>query len=251
MNPELRLSSHADDPTWEPREQEHAARCWDRFMLEDPLASRYWGRLFSDFPDCQFALFEGDRLLAIGNCLPLDPECDTQALPGEGWDWALEKGFLDLEAGRAPRLLCALAVSILPEARGRGLSARMIRAMGEIGVRRGLPALIAPVRPSRKAECPRMPMEAYLRRVTDEGLSVDPWIRVHQRLGGRVLSVCGQSMRIPGSLENWREWTGLPFPPGEEEVLVPGALAPVRVDHARNEALYTEPNVWMLHDLGG
>jgi hypothetical protein len=28
---------------------------------------------------------------------------------------------------------------------------------------------------------------------------------------------------------------------------VPGALVPVEVDHERDDGLYIEPNVWMVH----
>lgn len=82
----------------------------------------------------------------------------------------------------------------------------------------------------------------------DDGLPVDPWLRVHARLGGRIVAVAPTSMAIPGALDQWREWTDLPFDTAGQ-VEVPGALAPVHVDIANDHAVDVEPNVWVHHDL--
>lgn len=74
----------------------------------------------------------------------------------------------------------------------------------------------------------------------------DAWLRVHVRAGGRILKVCPQSMIIPGTLAQWREWTGLPFDT-DGPVIVQGALSPVLVSLSQNVAVYAEPNVWVEH----
>jgi len=56
-------------------------------------------------------------------------------------------------------------------------------------------------------------------------------------------------MVIPGTLEEWREWTGLPFDT-TGPVVVPGALAPVMCDAEHGTAVYVEPNVWVRHPTG-
>ncbi len=53
-------------------------------------------------------------------------------------------------------------------------------------------------------------------------------------------------MCIPGTLEEWRVWTGLPFDT-TGPVVVPGALAPVMCDAEHGVATYVEPNVWIRH----
>ena len=53
-------------------------------------------------------------------------------------------------------------------------------------------------------------------------------------------------MRIPGTVAQWEEWTGVAFPESGPYV-VPGALVPVEIDRERDEGLYVEPNVWMVH----
>jgi hypothetical protein len=55
-------------------------------------------------------------------------------------------------------------------------------------------------------------------------------------------------MRIPGTVAQWEDWTGLAFPESGWYV-VPGALVPVEIDRERDEGLYVEPNVWMVHSL--
>lgn len=112
---------------------------------------------------------------------------------------------------------------------------------------RGFAEVVAPVRPSAKHLEPETPMGEYAFRVREQdGLPYDPWLRVHVRAGATVERVAPVSMTISGSLEEWREWTGLPFD-AAGDVLVPGALAPVRCEPERDHAVYVEPNVWVRH----
>ena len=57
-----------------------------------------------------------------------------------------------------------------------------------------------------------------------------------------------RSMTIPGTLAQWEKWTGMRFPESGEYV-VPGALAPVRIDAEGGAGVYVEPNVWMRHAI--
>ena len=52
--------------------------------------------------------------------------------------------------------------------------------------------------------------------------------------------------RVLGTVAQWEEWTGLVFPDSGSYV-VPGALVPVEIDRERDEGLYLEPGVWMVH----
>ena len=51
----------------------------------------------------------------------------------------------------------------------------------------GLDCLIAPVRPTLKDRYPLTPIESYARWRRDDGSAFDPWIRVHERFGGRYV----------------------------------------------------------------
>ena len=66
---------------------------------------------------------------------------------------------------------------------------------------------------------------------------------------GRIDRIAARSMVIPGTVEEWREWTGLPFD-RTGPVRVPGALAPVMCDAEHGTAVYVEPNVWVRHPTG-
>ena len=55
-------------------------------------------------------------------------------------------------------------------------------------------------------------------------------------------------MVIPGTLAQWREWTGLPFDT-DGLVDVEGGVVPVHVDTAQDHAVYVEPHVWVHHEL--
>ena len=66
------------------------------------------------------------------------------------------------------------------------------------------------------------------------------------RLGAKFLRVAPRSMVVTGTVAEWEAWTTMTFPESGRYI-VPGALAPVRIDHRRNLGRYVEPNVWMRH----
>lgn len=91
-------------------------------------------------------------------------------------------------------------------------------------------------------------MTAYACHVRADGLPADPWMRVHARLGARIVAVCPVSMTIAGTVAQWRTWTGQPLRESGA-VEVPDALAPVHVSVEHGHAVYVEQNVWMHHRL--
>ena len=125
----------------------------------------------------------------------------------------------------------------------------MIRRMAEIGRAHGLDTLVAPVRPTFKHCYPLTPIERYIEWRRPDGALFDPWLRTHERLGAEIARVAPESVRIPGTVAQWEEWTELAFPETGSYV-VPGALVPVQIDRERDEGLYVEPNVWMVHPAG-
>ncbi|MEO7235617.1 MAG: N-acetyltransferase, partial [Lapillicoccus sp.] len=124
----------------------------------------------------------------------------------------------------------------------------MLEAMGARAVGAGLLDLFGPVRPTGKHEVPHVPMADYALATRHDGLPADPWLRVHVRMGGRIVTVAPSSMVIPGTLREWREWTGLPFD-RSGDLVVPFACNPVHVSVEQEHAVYVEPNVWVHHDL--
>ena len=220
---------------------------WPAFMDADPVADVWFSRLATDFPAHQLAAVRADgQVVGKLNAIPFAWDGTEDGLPDRGWDAVLERGFRDLRRSREPSAVSLLEARVVPELRGTGLAVRLLRAAKDVTAQRGLADLFGPVRPTRKAEEPHLPMAQYIRLTRPDGLPTDPWLRTHVRLGGRVVKVCPTSMTVPGTLAQWRGWTGLPFDvSGPLEV--PGALVPVHVDVEQDHAVYVEPNVWVHH----
>jgi GNAT superfamily N-acetyltransferase len=210
-----------------------------------PVANALLHRTGAEFPAyCLIATTPDGTPVARGRAVPF---ADRGHLPDQGWDRVQVWAFNDRLAGRTPDIASALEIAIAPAHLGTGLSHRMLAALRDAVRAAGHTTLLAPVRPNGKTD-PTEPMTEYVRRTRPDGLPTDPWLRVHVRAGGRIVRVAPTSMVIPGSLAEWREWTGLPFDePGD--VHVDGALTPVHCDPAHDHAVYVEPNVWVRHDL--
>jgi GNAT superfamily N-acetyltransferase len=209
-----------------------------------------WYGLYSTWPQFQFALLDPstDELLATGHAVPLAWDDAAANLPDTGWNWALYQGKMDYMAGRKPTLLSALSVTVDRTHQRRGLSAQTLRAMRALAKAAGFARLIAPVRPMWKQHYPITPMQDYISWTTDDGLPFDPWIRVHARLGAKIIKECSRSMVLAGAVEEWERWSGMKFP-ADGDYVVPTLLAPLHVNHGADECIYVEPNVWMEHTL--
>lgn len=70
----------------------------------------------------------------------------------------------------------------------RGLGAELIRALRDLPQASALTKVIAPVRPTLKPTYPLTPIETFLQWRRPDGLPLDPWLRTHERVGGRILA---------------------------------------------------------------
>ena len=218
------------------------------FMLNDPMGWNF-ASLAALFPGYQLALLDDDAtVIGRGNSAPIPWDGTPADLPDQGWDDALGRAVRAYLAPRPTPAVAAFQIVVVPQRRGQGLSKLVVAAMRDNARLRGHTDLVAPVRPNGKDADPATPMEEYARRVRPDGLPVDPWLRVHARLGANIVKICPASMAIAGSLNQWRAWTGLPFD-RDGMITVPGALSPVHVSIAHDRAVYVEPNVWMRHGL--
>lgn len=234
-----------------PGKQPHAASLgqrdiWPEFLWHDPVMERLFGRVVSDCAEFFFYAWDDEReeVVGVGHAMPAAWDGDAATLLDSGINGVIQARFAD--AAPPPNVLCALQILIAPECRGHGLSSRMIQRMAEIGRAHGLDTLIAPVRPTLKERYPLTPIERYVEWRRPDGALLDPWLRTHERLGAEIAKVAPESVRIPGTVAQWEEWTGLAFPDSGSYV-VPGALVPVEINRERDEGLYLEPNVWMVH----
>ena len=237
----MKLVRYADRPDLrERRYEELSGVTFPEYMHHNDMGWRFWGRLYTDFPDFQVALVDGDALLAEAHALPIPWDGTVAGLPS-GWDEGFERG---MTSGEPPAALMALAISVSPERRGGRLSSRMIETFTENARRAGLASVLAPVRPTWKERYPLIPIERYLEWRREDGSHFDPWIRVHEHVGGEILAPAPASMTMEAPVAEWEEWTGMRFP-DDGEYVFPGALATLVVRDGIGT--HVEPNVWLLH----
>lgn len=227
----------------------HNVAAWADFMLEDEVANTEFHHAWTDHPSFQFVVLDGaGEIVATSNAMPLSWDGTVEGLP-DGWDAQVRQSVADLKAGRELNTLGALQIVVADDRRGGGLSGTMVGAMQAAARAAGYRAVIACVRPTAKDRYPLTPIETYAFWQREDGLPFDPWIRLHARLGGRVIKASPRSMTMRGSVADWETWTGLTFPETGPYV-VPGATNPVFIDRDRDEGVYYDQNVWMVHDLG-
>ncbi|GGS81237.1 hypothetical protein GCM10010156_45050 [Planobispora rosea] len=222
---------------------------WAEFMLNDPMADLYYAVCDDVYPE--FVLVADDdaepgRLVARAFSVPFAWERDE--LPDGGWDAAILRAWHTRRTGATADRVTALEITVRNDLTGRGLSPIMLGALRDNAARLGFTEILAPVRPNAKHLEPHTPITEYAARTRQDGLPVDPWLRVHVRAGGEIVKVAPRSMTIAGTLAEWRKWTGLPFTESGP-VEVPRALVPVHADIEQDHAVYVEPNVWVRHPL--
>jgi GNAT superfamily N-acetyltransferase len=242
----LQFPTRAERPGKQPHIASLQSGVWPEFMFHDAILDRLFGRVISEYADYHFYVWddERDEVVGAGNAIPATWDGDASTLLDDGVDGVVEARFA-VDAS-PPNVLCALQILIAPEYRGQALSSRMIQRMAEIGHAHELDTLIAPVRPNLKHSYPLTPIERYVAWRRPDGMLFDPWLRTHERLGAEFAKIAPESMRVTGTVAEWEEWTKLLFPESGLYV-VPGALVPVEINCERNEGLYVEPNVWMVH----
>jgi GNAT superfamily N-acetyltransferase len=243
----FRVITYADRP--ELLEAGEWEGVWPEYNTHGDVLNVYWLRLYDEFPDFQFFLYDDQErvVLAKGHCAPCRWDGTVDDLPA-GIDNVITQVFALKEKGLGTNALTALAIVLPGEHRGKGLSSVMVQAMAGIAHERGFRDLIAPVRPNWKERYPLTPIERYARWRRRDGLAFDPWMRVHERLGGEILKAAPHSLRITGSVAEWEEWTGMDLPESGRYVF-PYGLAPLQIDKDNDVGSYWEPNVWMRHDV--
>ncbi|MFI2736968.1 N-acetyltransferase [Streptomyces sp. NPDC018711] len=222
---------------------------WPEFMLYDPVGWANMGRIVREFPEYVLVATDaGGAVVARGFSVPFRLDAEGRGeLPARGWDEVLNWAFSDLRHGREADTVSAIEITVDIGHLGKGLSHTMLAAMRENAGRLGFAELVAPVRPNGKHLEAEASIHEYAFRTREaDGLPHDPWLRVHVRAGGVIEAVAPASMTVSGSVEQWREWTGLPFDT-DGPVEVEGALVPVHCEATRGYAVYVEPNVWVRH----
>lgn len=246
----FRIISPQDLPDYRDQAGDISEIAWPEFMLHDPIANESWHELFDRFSEYQFAILdtETNRMAAMGNSLPFCWDGDVSDLPEGGWDWVFLKAIEDHQGNVKPNIQSAIQIAIHPDYQSQGLSSKMVAAMRDIAKSKGYKQLVAPVRPNQKSKYPLTSIDDYIKWTNEEGLPFDAWLRVHARVGAKIIKPCHEAMRIVGARLEWEKWTGLKFPQSGG-YYIPGALNPMTMDVEKDEGIYIEPNVWMVHQV--
>src|ERR1022692_93663 len=113
-----------------------------------------------------------------------------------------------------------------PALKGRGTAESLIRALCNTAAAHHLAKVVAPVRPTRKYLYPLLDIDAYAAWVRNDGMPWDPWLRLHVRIGGRVIGLAREAQTMTGTVSQWEEWTGLEFPLSGDYI-IPRGMAPL------------------------
>jgi hypothetical protein len=185
-----------------------------------------WSRLYEEYPADQLVLWDDatGEVLGEGNTIPCRFDGTVEGLP-RGIDEVVASGLPEVGDSPEPTALCAPAIAIPPGQENRGQSRLLLAGMRALAAGRG----------------------RYAAWTRADGLPFDPWLRVHARLGGRILRTEPESLRISGTVADWEGWVGMAFPETGRYVF-PDGLALLHVDWERDIGLYYEPNVWVAHD---
>jgi GNAT superfamily N-acetyltransferase len=219
---------------------------WPAFMRHNRVSAAYFAQTVETFPDtCLIATAPDGSVVGDAHAVQL---AFGSELPAGGWEQAVVQAFSEVRRGSPANAACALNISVAQTWQGQGVAALLLAALRDAAARLGLADLYAPVRPTTKHLEPRTPMREYASRVRGDGLPADPWLRTHVRAGGLVVGIAPASWVVAGSLDEWREWTGLPFD-RTGPVEVPGALSLVDCSLDEERATYVEANVWVRHRL--
>lgn len=219
---------------------------WPAFLLHGNITR--WNLLFDRFPEYQLLMVDADStLIAAGHTVPIPWNGAISDLPSSMEDILIRAEEAD-DHQKAPDALCAMSAMVSADHRGQQLSRKLLGEMRALANRHALSALLAPVRPIWKSRYPLIPMARYVEWTREDGSPVDPWIRVHWRLGAEPLCVAPNALTVEASITEWEKWTGETVY-GSGKYIIPGALQPVVMDVEEDIGRYEDPNYWMKHPV--
>ena len=230
---------------WESVRTEQRFRdLWPEYNHHGNLTPRYFGQLVPRFAHLQILFVDqrSEQVVARGRTIPFRWDGALGDLP-PGIDAV---GLRGVDNPGQPTALSALAAEVAADHQGIALSGLLVQAMSAVARQAGLAPLVAPIRPSWKDRYPLIAIDRYATWKRSDGLPFDPWLRLHHRLGGRVLRSELRSMQISAPVTEWEAWTNMAFP-DDGAYVFPGGLAPLAV--SGGVGAYWEPNIWILHDV--
>lgn len=220
-------------------------RSWPVFLQNSDVKS--WTHFYDELSAYVLVLTQNEQVIAAGFTVPVIWDGKADNLPSSIED-VIQAGLRVKRDNLKPNTLIPIGALVDSSMQGNGLSSKVLNEMKQLAANLEISALVVPVRPTKKSLYPLQSIHDYVQWRNDDGLLFDPWLRVHEKLGAKIIKVTDCTLKVASSLENWSNWTDMIFPVCGEYV-VKGALSAVRVDRKMNMATYLEPNVWMLHPM--
>jgi GNAT superfamily N-acetyltransferase len=164
---DLLITSLAERPDLAPV-FDHFPDSWPEFMYHDHISAEIFDEMVRWHPESNLiAIDPADEGVPVARACAFpfswtgDPD---HGLPQGGYDRVLISGATDRARGIRGTVAAALEVTVRPDARGNGLSGRMLGALRDRLRALGYPSLVVPVRPNRKHLRPAESMSDYLSR---------------------------------------------------------------------------------------
>jgi len=218
-------------------------KVWPEFMLHWNCSA--WSHLFSTFADHQILLIKEENLIAYGHTIPIYWGENIVNIP-DNLKTLIENGVETEEKGLKPNILLALAVVVCPKYKGEGLSYEIVKLMKKLCTEKKYDSLIVPVRPTLKSKYPLISIENYAYWKKEDGSAFDPWLRVHDKLGGKILKTSEISMVITGKVKEWEEWSNTKIPESGKYI-IEGALSPLEINYDQDIGIYYDPCIWIKY----
>jgi len=188
------------------------------------------------------AVDDAGKMVATIDACGMQWDGDPKTLPPEGWrdvNLLAAEGFAE-----QPPYACALGASILTHARGGGLAQDLLSTLRTRVFEMGYEGMLAPVRPSARAQMPHLSIKEYAEVRLPDGRHFDPWMRAHESVGGKIVAVTERSMYWWGEKEGWEEWIGVKLP-DNGRLLIEGSTGWLTLIDGYGELV--EDSVWFLH----
>lgn len=190
---------------------------------------------------------ETSEMLGTIDGTPFDWDGVPASLPNGGWADVVRQaiGFGDNPEKKAEaQWAAAIGTSIEPAHQGRGLAQKLLEALKKEVLAQGYKGLVAPVRPTERWRMPSISIEEYADTRLEDGRHFDPWVRIHEKIGGEIIGICPASAVFKASHKQWEEWAGMRLPK-TGDVLVPGAINFLRLENQRG--ILKEDSIWIKH----
>lgn len=207
-------------------------KAFPEFLYYSEIAAKTWEKMIAYFEEYQLLLLHEERIMAVINCMPMNLDIPDNELPEEAFNWGMEKGIKDFEAGKKINAALGIQIIIPAEYQGKGLSSIAAQELKNMCIRMGIKRLIIPIRPTLKSKYPINDIDKYIKWKNKDGLPFDPWLRVHVRKNAKIINACKKAVEINGTVNQWETWTNMKFPESGKYV-VEGALCPVVINREK------------------